>query len=430
MKQSFLYLALLTLLLFSCKKEDDQPTNTVGSTPPNILLIIADDMGKDATAGFSEGSVKPNTPHLNFIRDNGLVFQNFWVNPTCSPTRASIITGKYGYRTGVKWANDILDESELCLQRYINEQTNDAYATAIIGKWHLSGENTGVNPESFGIDHYAGLIRGAAQSYDQWQITEDGIGSLQTEYITEVFTDLSIEWVNQQSKPWFLWLAYTAPHTPFHAPPSEMHSQGDLPDFVEGMDATPYYMAAIEAMDYQIGRLLENIPEDEIENTLIFFLGDNGSPVQVAQAPYSPEKSKGSLYQGGVNVPLFVSGAGVNRMGEETELANSTDLFATIASACGVNVSEYEDSKSFLPLLSTAGEHRVFQYAEMDNGTDNLWTISNGSYKLIQFESGEEELYHLIDDPYESNDLLLGQPDDEALDNKAVLEAELENIRD
>ena len=83
------------------------------------------------------------------------------------------------------------------------------------------------------------------------------------------FTDLAIDRINSQEKPWFLWLAYTAPHTPFHAPPSNMHTQGNLPDYSSGMDAMPYYMAAIEAMDFQIGRLLDNIPANERNNTII-----------------------------------------------------------------------------------------------------------------------------------------------------------------
>ena len=222
----YLHLLLCIVLFYGCN-DNDVPDDPITSDTPNILFIIADDMGKDATQGFSEGSIKPSTPNLDKINNDGLVFNNFWVNPTCSPTRASMITGKYGYRTGVKFANDELSQTEKVLQKYISEETNDTYASAIVGKWHLSGENTDINPESFGIDYYAGLIRGAVQDYYKWQLYENGSGSLETEYITKVFTDLSIDWINSQSKPWFLWLAYNAPHTPFHVPPSEMHSQGD-----------------------------------------------------------------------------------------------------------------------------------------------------------------------------------------------------------
>ncbi len=423
-----IYLLLFIAILCSCSK-DETPETTDPSSIPNILLIIADDMGKDATQGFSEGSIKPTTPNLDKIKNEGLSFNNFWVNPTCSPTRASIITGKYGYRTGVKWANDELSQTEKVLQKYISEETNDAYSTGVVGKWHLSGENTTTNPESFGIDYYAGLVRGAAQDYYQWQLMEGGTGSFQTEYISKKFTDLAIDWVNDQSKPWFLWLAYNAPHTPFHVPPNEMHSQGSLPDYTNGLDATPYYMAAIEAMDYQIGQLLASIPEDELDNTIIIFLGDNGTPIQVAQSPYSSGTVKGSLYQGGINVPLFVSGKGVSRTGEDNSLICSTDIFSTIADLAGAGNSEIHDSKSFKTLFSSEAVHRTFQYSEMNNGTDDLWAISNGMFKLIVNANGNQELYDLTVDPYESNNLLNGTLTTNAENVKAELEIELAAIR-
>ena len=417
-------LSITILFLIACSKEDSR----VSSDTPNVLLIITDDMGKDAIQGFTEGTIKPSTPNMDKLRNEGLVFNNLWVNPTCSPTRAAIITGKYGYRTGVKWANDDLDPSERILHRYIKEETNDAYATALIGKWHLSGESSS-NPASFGMDYYAGLLRGAVQNYYQWQLTEDGVGMLQTDYITKVFTDRSIDWINNQSKPWFLWLAYNAPHTPFHTPPNDMHTQGSLPSYTDGIDPMPYYMAAIEAIDFQIGRLLDAIPEEELENTVILFLGDNGTPAQVAQFPYSNGKAKGSLYQGGINVPMFVSGKGVSRIGEDNSLIVCTDLFSTIAELTGIATPEINDSKSFKGLLSAKTSHRSFQYAEKDNGTENEWTISNGVYKLIINENGEEELYHLTNDPYENNELLNGTLSIEAATAKLALETELMNIR-
>jgi arylsulfatase A-like enzyme len=424
-----LTLLLLTLIFLSHCSKDEEPSNTNNTKRPNILLIIADDMGKDATNGFPEGEIKPSTPNIDQIKNDGLTFNNLWVNPTCSPTRASIITGKYGYRTGVKWANDELNPSEQILHQYLKAETNDAYATAVIGKWHLSGESPNIDPETFGMDYYAGLLRGGVQSYYQWQLSENGVSNLETEYTTKVFTDLSIDWVNSQSKPWFLWLAYNAPHTPFHVPPGQMHSQGDLPDYVDGLAPMPYYMAAIEAMDFQIGRLFEEIPANVLENTVIIFLGDNGTPSQVAQTPYSSNTAKGSLYQGGVNVPMFIAGKGVDRLGEENSLIGAVDLFSTIAELAGINKPEINDSKSFKSLLSNSTNSRAFQYAEMNNDTRDLWTISNGNYKLIVNANGEEEMYDLVNDPYEQIDLLEMSLTTEAANAKIELEEELQNIR-
>lgn len=427
-KHILFVVVLITQL--SCNKDEGNIdiSNPINNSP-NILLIIADDLGKDAINGFSEGSIKPNTPNIDAIRTSGLSFSNFWTYPTCSPTRASILTGKYGYRTGVKWASDELDLSEMSLQKYINNQTNNKYATAIVGKWHLSGSNGSFNPEIFGIDYYAGLIRGEAQSYFNWLLSENGSGTIETEYATTKFTDLAIEWINQQDKSWFMWLAYNAPHTPFHLPPNGMHSQGNLPAFNDGLDEIPYYMAAIEAMDFQIGRLLDSLPLNERDNTVIIFIGDNGSPNEVAQPPYLNTTAKGTLYQGGINTPMFISGKGVSRTGIDENLITSSDLFATIAEIAGVSVSEINDSKSIKSLFTQSSTIRNFQYSEKDNGTTDNWTISNGKYKLIENANSNKEFYDLTNDPYEQNDLLNGTLTIIEMNAKTVLETELLNLR-
>ena len=429
-----IYLSFFLTLFISCEKtkkisEKETSIEITNAESPNILFIIADDLGKDAINGFSEGIIKPNTTNIDVIRNNGISFSNFWSNPTCTPTRASIITGKYGYRTGLKSVGDELSISETTLQEYINTQTNNKYASAIVGKWHLSGNNTTINPEKFGIDYYAGLIRGAVDDYYQWQLSEDGSISQNTEYITEVFTDLSIDWINQQSKPWFMWLAYNAPHTPFHVPPSNMHSQGNLPPYTNRLDPVPYYIAAIEAMDFQIGRLLENISEDEINNTIMIFIGDNGTPNQVAQSPYSSSTVKNTLYQGGINVPMFISGNSISRSGTDNNLITSTDLFATIAEITGISTNEIHDSKSFKSLFTESKNIREYQYSELVNGADDEWTISNGTYKLIANSVGKEEMYNLVNDPYENSNLLNGTLSIIEQNKKSELETELINIR-
>jgi arylsulfatase B len=405
-----LSIVLITINISSCSDNSasNLPNDEISSPEsPNILFIIADDVGKDAINGFTEGNIKPNTPNIDAIRFNGLSFNNFWVYPTCSPTRASIITGKYGYRTGVKNAGDELALSEITLQQHIQDQTSNNYTSAIVGKWHLSGNGLGINPESFGIDYYAGLIRGVAENYYEWQFSENGTNNLENSYITEKFTDVSVDWINEQSKPWFLWLAYNAPHTPFHIPPNSMHNQGNLPNYVDGLDPTPYYMAAIEAMDYQIGRLLDNIPVDERDNTVIIFIGDNGTPNQVTQSPYSSSTLKNTLYQGGINTPMFISGSGITRTGFDDHIINSTDLLATIAEIAGSSGNEIHDSKSFKTLFTTNNTAiRNHQYSEINNGVIEAWTISNGTYKLIVNSNGDEQMYNLLQDPYENNYLI------------------------
>jgi arylsulfatase B len=433
-KSNFFISAIyFVIILSSCSTDPLNITSDVASPSiesPNILFIIADDLGKDAINGFTEGSIKPSTPNIDALRNSGLSFNNFWTYPTCTPTRSSILTGKYGYRTNVKGAGDILAQSEVALQKYISDNTNANYASALIGKWHLSGNGLEANPESFGIDYYAGVIRGVVDDYYEWKFTEDGVSRTETSYVTEKFTDLSINWVADQSKPWFLWLAYNAPHTPFHVPPSNMHKQGNLPTYVNGVEPIPYYMAAIEAMDFQIGRLLDNIPVDERENTIIIFIGDNGTPNQVAQSPYSKTTSKNTLYQGGVNVPMFISGNAITRLGTVDNLITSTDLFATIAEIAGSSTNEIYDSKSFKSLFtSNDNSIREYQYSEMDDGVTDAWTISNGVFKLKVNANGNEEMFDLINDSYERNDLLKRTITAQEAIAKTALEAELLKIR-
>ncbi|MBO3697033.1 sulfatase-like hydrolase/transferase [Roseivirga sp. E12] len=420
---------LLLVLLLGCSSSDDTDTPNPNEET-NILLIIADDLGLDALNGYSEGSVKANTPNIDALASNGLIFNNLWTNSVCSPTRATILTGKYGINTGVRSQGDEISVNETSLQTYIN-QSNE-YATAIVGKWHLSGNAFSLDPEDMGIDYYAGLYSGAVSDYYNWNLTEDGNITTETEYVTTKFTTMAIDWVSQQTKPWFLWLAYNAPHTPFHAPPANMHSQGTLATDQASINADPlpYYIASIEAMDFQIGRLLSSLEQAERDNTVIIFIGDNGTPGQVSQAPYGRRKAKGTMYQGGVNTPMIISGKGISRTGTDSNLINSSDLFATIASMSGVSVSEINDSKDLTPLLSTAQTNfREFTYAEYNDGIEDEWAIRNDHYKLIVNTNGSQELYFLDDDPYENNNLLDGTLSSDAQTAFDWLQNKLTEIR-
>ena len=409
--------------------DNNNPTNPSMSSP-NILLVIADDMGLDATPTFSEGTVKPNMPTLQGLINSGIIFKNVWSYPVCSPTRASILTGKYGSKNGVLEVGNTITTTQTSVQEFIDNNSNNAYASAIIGKWHLS--NNAQDPITMGVDYFAGLLTGGVQSYINWNLTENGQTNASTEYTTTKFTDLAIDWVDKQTKPWFLWLAYNAPHTPFHLAPTNLHSQGNLATDAATIDANPipYYLSAIEAMDTELGRFLSSMTTAERANTIIVFVGDNGTPNQVAQNPYSRRKAKNSLYQGGINVPMVVSGFGVNRAGEqENALVHTTDLFATIATISGTSTSAIENSTSFYPLLTDANaSSRTYVYTEISNNGIG-YAIRNASYKLIKYDSGTEEFYNLTTDAYENSDLIGTTLSAEATAAKLALEAEALRIR-
>ena len=403
---------ILAFLIFSSCNSDDAATETSDPIPtpssPNILLIIADDMGLDATPGYSVGTSKPTMPNLQDLMNSGVRFNNVWSNPVCTPTRATILTGKYGFRTNVINVGDVLSTSETSLHKVLNTNASE-YSHAVIGKWHLSSDPT--HPTAMGVDYFAGLLGGGVQSYTNWDLNENGVTTTSTAYTTTKFTDLAIDWVSAQSQPWFLWLAYNAPHTPFHLPPTNMHSQGDLPADDASIEANPlpYYQAMIEAMDSEMGRLLSTMTQEDRDNTLIIFVGDNGTPSEVVQE-YNSNRAKGSIYQGGVNVPMVISGKNVTRVNEtEDALISTTDLFATIAEVAGTASYDSGDSRSFLDLLSSGNSKgRDFVYTEKYNaqtqGPD--YTIRNATHKYIYFNTGAEALYNLIENPLESPNLL------------------------
>ncbi len=400
---------ILFIFLASCKSEielnqDDQSQNTDAKN--NVLLIIADDMGLDASIGYNIGSKKPNMPNLEKLINSGLKFNNVWANPVCSPTRSTIITGKYGYRTSVLTVDNSLSTSETSLFKYLKE--NSDYNSALIGKWHLSGKPPDHNhPRNMGIDYYAGIIGGGIQNYSSWSFSKNGNTSQSTEYSTTKLTNEAIDWINKQDSSWFLWLAYNAPHTPFHIPPQNLHSQGQLDSNSSSIDANPlpYYLAMIESIDTEMGRLTESINEEVFNNTTIIFIGDNGTPNQVAQQ-FNSRRVKGTLYKGGINVPMIISGNQVSRKNEEENaLINTTDLFTTISELCGINNLNMNDSKSFKKLLNNSFDTSSREYVYSEIGNEN-YTIRNSTHKYIRFEDGSEALYNLSVNEFENPNLL------------------------
>lgn len=412
-KFGFLFLFLITFI--SCSTENDIVEEEEAiieipetTTKPNILLVIADDMGLDACPGYSIGTEKPTMPTLQNLINSGIRFNNVWSNPTCTPTRSTILTGKYGFKTNVIKVNNALSTSEISLQKYLETNLGNEYSQAVIGKWHLSNNKN--HPESMGVEYYAGFLSGEMSDYWNWKFTENGTQTTSTTYNTTAYTNIAIDWIEEQTKPWFLWLAYNAPHDPFHLPPTELHSQGDLPTDQASIDANPlpYYLAMLEAMDNEMGRLISSLSSEEKENTIIIFIGDNGTPNQVAQE-YNSHRVKGSLYQGGINVPMIISGKGVARRNDtEDALINLTDLYATIANIAGVKVSKINDSYNFNDLLLNSGEAlRDFAYSEEGEDVENSsLTIRNTTHKYFLFEDGTEALFDLSSDPLETKNLM------------------------
>ncbi|MEO1051055.1 MAG: sulfatase-like hydrolase/transferase [Bacteroidota bacterium] len=394
----------------------------------NVLILIADDLGVDYMSTYGEGTDFAPTPNINQLASEGVTFTNAWSNPVCSPTRATLLTGRYGFRNGVQTvvgSND--SQTGISLDEYTLpkalDDANSGYAHSCIGKWHLNDASNGDedNPNLMGFDHFSGLVSGRFDYFD-WEKTTNGTTQSVSNYSTTEFVDDAIDWISQQNGPWFQWVAFMSPHTPFHLPPNNLHRFDGLPGGRRQIrrNPIPYFKASIEAMDTEIGRLINYLKvSGQYDNTTIIFIGDNGTTAQVVQAPFDPDRAKGTLYEGGVNVPFIVSGSGVTNPNRTSDaLINVADLFATSLELAGVNVNNTLpsnvtfDSKSFLPILQSQNQTiRSWIFSELEGfntNVDGQTILNTNNYKLIHFNNGSEELYNLSIDPFENNNLLVG----------------------
>ena len=255
--------------------------------PRNILLLISDDVGLDASSGYTVGTQLPATPTLDALAAEGLIFDNAWANPACSPTRARILTGRYGYRTGVLAPGNEISLNETSLQAFIDTNVPNTYEHGVFGKWHLAGGSNGGNdnPNLMGIPQFSGLnpSAGVVGDYFSWTQVVNGQRAQNQTYTTTEFVNSAIEWIAGRQQPWFVWVAFNAPHTPFHLPPLDLHGRVSLSAAQTAIDSDPlsYYLASLEAMDTEIARLLASLPEQTRGNTVVIYIGDNGTPRQV-----------------------------------------------------------------------------------------------------------------------------------------------------
>ncbi len=411
--------------------------------PPNLLLIITDDQGVDASAQYPYSNDPPNTPTLNALAKAGVVFDNAWATPACTTTRGTIITGHHGINSGISYVPAVMSTKTLTLQRYLKTlPSKKIYQTAVIGKWHLGGHNAAAShPIESGVDYYAGNLSSGVEDYTNWAFTLNGDIKTSTAYHTSKITDLAIDWLAKQQEdknPWFLWLAFAAPHAPFHLPPAHLHNRTSLTGDSQHIDKNKrsYYLAAVEAMDTEIGRLLDSLPQETRNNTLIIFLGDNGTPSGVIDTSVFIRKNgKGTLAEGGIRIPMFASGLGVTRKNErESGLINSTDIYATFLQTAGADITQIHDSVSFLDLLSNAkAQGRTYNYAEFESEEVTGWTVRNQAYKYIEYQDGTQALFNLDEGMRENKELTLSgtnsgivqslKQQGEIIRNKAQLES-------
>ncbi len=200
--------------LLSCHFLFSQNTER-STTTPNILFIIADDLGLDALHSSDYGislSSQPTTPNIDALKADGVSFINTWAAPQCTPTRAAIMSGKYGIKTGVMTPPGNLDTSHESIFEYLNNNLTTNYAKAVIGKWHISHPTNANHPYEHGADYYEGVIEGTIDDYYSWdKVDENGQTVEINEYVTKHFTDTAINWISNQTDPWFFMVGTYCP---------------------------------------------------------------------------------------------------------------------------------------------------------------------------------------------------------------------------
>ncbi|MEX1025651.1 MAG: sulfatase-like hydrolase/transferase [Planctomycetota bacterium] len=361
-----------------------------GHAQSNVLLILADDLGVDQVGCYAEGALPPMTPNIDGLVQDGVLFRNAWSCPSCSPTRATIMTGRYGFRTGIGFivyaessSEHALDPNEVTLPEMLDLGTNGAWDCGLFGKWHLGNLTVGGDaaPNVAGWPQFVGtptnLLNG--DNYFDWRRVTNGVAEQVSEYATTSSVDSAIGFIGQSTSPWLCCLSLHAPHSPFHAPPSHLHTV-DLAGLAVSDDVNAHYRAMVEAVDTELGRLFSTLDPVVLANTWVIFAGDNGTPGAPALPPFAASRAKGTTFEGGINVPFIVAGPGVDQPGRESAaLVHTVDLFKTIAGIAGVDLAatfpgrEF-DGDSLLPVLedSTAVFARDYVYTERFAPNDSM----------------------------------------------------------
>lgn len=418
---------------------------------PNVLLIVGDEMGVDVVGAYGEHPTPAHTPVLNQLAADGVLFRNAWVQPGCSPTRAAILTGRQPWRTGVGMAVSFLGTTyelspdEVSLADVLRAR---GYRTAAVGKWHLASASLSgaVQPLLLGFERhlgsYANLSEVGGGDYFSYPKLVDGVETPNRGYATSEQVDDALALIQGWGpQPWFLWLAFNAGHSPYHKPPEGLHTQ-DLPLPVE-QSKPQHFRAMVEAMDTEIGRLLAGIPKPVLDDTVIIFVGDNGTPEDVTLPPFFTDHGKGSLFEGGVNVPLIIAGRGVARGAECSGLVVGPDLFRTVTELCGADGSSGLDGVSLVPYLTDPGQPSLRPYAFSQkfkpNGPGPLYPVDQRAvrgerYKIVATFNGcaspqSFAFYDLLKDPFEQRNLLLTGLDPDEQQAYQQMVAELQAVQ-
>ncbi len=423
MKKSY-PIALLIIAFYASNGLNCQSQSAQPAQPANIICILVDDLGYGDLS--CQGGTDIRTPYIDEIAEKGMTFSSFYANCTvCSPSRASLLTGKYPDLVGVP---GVIRQNRSNNWGYLHEDAvtlpevlkNKGYHTAIIGKWHLGLESPNI-PNERGFDFFRGFLGDMMDDYwthlrggKNWMRYNDEIIQPQG-HATDIFTDWSIEYLknrNEDHQPFFLYLAYNAPHFPIQ-PPREYLDRVKVRE--SGIsEKRARNVAFIEHLDYSIGKVVVYLEQSGlINNTLLVFTSDNGGSLPHAQSNGNLRGGKQDMYEGGIRVPAIVRWDQKIEAGTRTDnFAMLMDLFPTFCKVAEVNQSTDTDGISILPTLlgqRQITDDRVVFWMRREGhryGGQAYYAARYKEFKILQNTPYEPiQYFQMVEDPYEKNPL-------------------------
>jgi arylsulfatase A-like enzyme len=397
---------------------------------PNVMIIVADDLGYH-DVGF-QGSKEIPTPHLDALAASGVRCTNGYVSHSfCSPTRAGLLTGRYQHRFGHETNPEWLPESTTAGlpldQITLPQLLKDAgYATGHVGKWHL-GAHPQFHPQKRGFTENFSILGGGhvylpggpgSQEYNI-PLDRNGTGEAMKDYLTDQLGEEAEAYVKRHTdgQPWFLYYAFNAPHTPLQASPKWMSKVSHI----AGKERQTY-AAMIIAMDAAIGRVLSALDvTQQRDNTLIFFVSDNGGPDNskrpngVKFTDNTPLRgAKGDVWEGGARVPFLVSWPAQLKPSVYDQPVTALDFFTTSLAQAGASIPADRpiDGVDLIPHLngsSTTAPHDILFWRT--NGPTGNYGARMGNWKYVRMGSTAPQLFDLSTDIGETKDLAAEQPD-------------------
>lgn len=392
---------------------------------PNILVILADDLGLgDLSCQYAKDI---QTPHIDRLFEQGVRLDNFYAGSNVSsPSRAGLLTGRYPILVGVPGviresrANNWgwLSPDAVLLPQVLHD---NGYNTACIGKWHLGIKSPNL-PNDRGFELFKGLLDGMIEDYYTHKRKEFNFMRINDQpvetagvHATELFTNWAMDYVDgrkREKQPFFLYLAYNAPHVPLQ-PPTEWE-QKVLQRENNISPTRAKLVALIEHLDHNIGRLIARLEQNgQLDNTLIVFLSDNGGDPK-AEANNGPFRgNKGDMYEGGIHVPCTFYWRGRLTPARYDSTVMMADLFPTLCDFASAPAGHTVDGISVWPLIqghSQRTDDRYFLWAKVgaitDKGERRQSAIRYGDYKLVKARAaGNYELFNLATDPHEASPL-------------------------